>query len=147
MQMRFPGVSGRWFTAGMIAALCAGTATPLVAQSGGGYDLTWTVVAGGGGKSRDGTGLYSLQGTIGQPTVGTMTGSTYSLTGGFWAVPAAIAGDIDGDGHVDVIDLLYLIQGFGTLEGGPGFEPWDDLNDDGAVDVIDLLIMISTFGT
>ena len=51
------------------------------AQSGGGYDLTWSTIDGGGGAS---SGAYSLGGTVGQPDAGAMTGGAYSLVGGFW---------------------------------------------------------------
>jgi len=51
------------------------------AQSGGGYDLTWSTMDGGGGASSG--GAYLLGGTIGQPDAGAMTGGAYSLVGGF----------------------------------------------------------------
>jgi hypothetical protein len=53
------------------------------AQSGGGYDLTWNVIAGGGDTNSAG-GPYSLSGTIGQAEAGTLSGGSYSLSGGFW---------------------------------------------------------------
>ena len=92
-------------------------------------------------------GLYSLRGTIGQPAVGVMSGGSYALTGGFWAVPAAKPGDINGDGQVNVVDLLYLADSFGKNEANTGFLPYDDLNDDGNVDVADLLILAPFWGT
>jgi hypothetical protein len=56
------------------------------AQTGGGYDLTWSTLDGGGGASTGGG--YELSGTFGQFDAGSMTGSvsdkTYSLIGGFW---------------------------------------------------------------
>ena len=52
------------------------------AQSGGGYDLTWNVIAGGGGTSTG--GAYSLSGTIGQSDTDTLSGGAYTLHGGFW---------------------------------------------------------------
>jgi len=53
------------------------------AQSGGGYDLTWNTVDGGGQTFSTGGG-YSLGGTIGQPDAGMLTGGGYTLGGGFW---------------------------------------------------------------
>lgn len=53
------------------------------AQSGGGYDLTWNTIDGGGATFSTG-GSYSLGGTIGQPDAGSMSGGTYQLAGGFW---------------------------------------------------------------
>ena len=40
-----------------------------LAQSGGGYDLSWSTVDGGGGTFSEGGG-YSLGGTVGQPDAG-----------------------------------------------------------------------------
>ncbi len=54
-----------------------------LAQSGGGYDLTWSTVDGGGYTFSSG-GDYSLGGTIGQPDAGVLSGGDYTLIGGFW---------------------------------------------------------------
>jgi hypothetical protein len=55
----------------------------VIAQTGGGYDLTWSTVDGGGATfSLDGG--YSLGGTIGQPDAGMLTDGGYTLGGGFW---------------------------------------------------------------
>jgi len=53
------------------------------AQTGGGYDLSWNTVDGGGAMFSTG-GSYSLGGTIGQPDAGTLSGGGYALAGGFW---------------------------------------------------------------
>ncbi len=59
------------------------SARPANAQSGGGYDLTWNSIDGGGQMFSAG-GAYSLGGTIGQFDAGTMSGGSYTLNGGFW---------------------------------------------------------------
>jgi hypothetical protein len=49
------------------------------------YSIDWYKVAGGGGSSTGGT--YRVSGTGGQHDAGgPMTGGSYSLTGGFWAL-------------------------------------------------------------
>lgn len=53
------------------------------AQSGGGYDLTWNTIDGGGYTWSEGGG-YALGGTIGQPDAGVLQGGGYTLAGGFW---------------------------------------------------------------
>jgi hypothetical protein len=58
------------------------------AQSGGGYDLSWSTVDGGGATWSEGSG-YSLGGTIGQPDAGVLSGGGYTLAGGFWGGAAA----------------------------------------------------------
>ena len=56
----------------------------VVAQTGGGYDLTWNTLDGGGGSSAGGS--YQLTGTLGQPDAGSaLSGGVYSLSGGFWS--------------------------------------------------------------
>jgi hypothetical protein len=66
----------------LLAAAILGASAAL-AQTGGGYDLTWSTIDGGGGSSA-GAG-YQLTGTLGQPDAGaTLNGGIYSLSGGFW---------------------------------------------------------------
>ena len=51
------------------------------------YSIDWHKVSGGGGTSTN--GQYTVSGTIGQHDAGgPMTGSNYSVTGGFWALYA-----------------------------------------------------------
>ncbi len=64
----------------VVAIVLGGVA---LAQTGGGYDLTWWTVDGGGGAVSGGG--YALMGTAGQPDSGNpLTGGGYTLTGGFW---------------------------------------------------------------
>jgi hypothetical protein len=72
-----------------VLAVCALAAYPVLAQQGGGYDLTWNTVDGGGQTSSGGG--YTLSGTIGQPDPGLLTGGEYTLGGGFWAGGAVTA--------------------------------------------------------
>ena len=70
-----------------VAVLAIG-AVAVHAQTGGGYDLSWSTVDGGGGTV-DGGG-YALQGTVGQPDAGpALTGGGYALAGGFWLAGGA----------------------------------------------------------
>jgi glucose/arabinose dehydrogenase len=54
-------------------------------------------------------------------------------------------GDLNGDGVVDVIDLLMLLDAWGECLGGPQ-ECVEDINGDGVVDVLDLLILLDHWG-
>jgi hypothetical protein len=70
-------------TLSLISLLAASSV--VFAQSGGGYDLSWSTVDGGGGTFSSG-GSYSLGGTVGQPDAGAMmSGGGYTLAGGYWA--------------------------------------------------------------
>jgi hypothetical protein len=57
-----------------------------VAQTGGGYDVSWHTIDGGGGTATGGG--YMLAGTLGQPDAGAQSGGGYTLNGGFWASAA-----------------------------------------------------------
>ena len=48
--------------------------------------IDWWTVDGGGGPSTG--GVFTVSGTLGQPDAGVMSGGQFTLTGGFWAVPA-----------------------------------------------------------
>lgn len=53
------------------------------------YSIDWFKIAGGGGTSTNGS--YSMSGTIGQHDAGgIMSGGSYSLVGGFWALPVLV---------------------------------------------------------
>jgi len=74
------------------AILTVSLASVAGAQTGGGYDLTWSTVDGGGGSSSGGD--YTVDGTIGQADAGTHSGGDYTLGGGFWAGFAAALNSI-----------------------------------------------------
>jgi hypothetical protein len=58
--------------------------TKALAQTGGGYSLTWSTIDSGGGSSAG--GAISISGTIGQPDAGpVLNGGPFSLLGGFWS--------------------------------------------------------------
>ena len=71
------------FTLGAICAACALSATPIHAQSGGQFELSWSTIDGGGGRSSG--GQFTLNGTIGQPDAGVLAGGNFKLDGGFWS--------------------------------------------------------------
>jgi len=80
--MRHRGLSKvQWLSLGAIIALLLIAVTTAVAQTGGGFDLSWNSIDGGGGASTG--GAYSLTGTIGQWDAGAMSGGAYTLEGGF----------------------------------------------------------------
>ena len=60
--------------------------------------------------------------------------------------PPYIVGDINNDGHIDVVDLLYLADSWGKVIGQAGYDAGNDLNGDFAVDVLDLLAMAGNWG-
>jgi hypothetical protein len=135
---------------GLLAVLVLGAATLLTtaarAQSGGGYDLSWWTIDGGGITFATG-GTFNLGGTVGQPDASNaLTGGAFSLTGGFWFMPPCIAhnGDVDANGCIDDADLLEVLFAFGNTGSGLGRV---DVNCDQVVDDGDLLEVLFNFGS
>lgn len=86
-----PIIFGRRYV-GMLLAILALIllADHVLAQSGGGYEITAFTVDAGGGESCGGN--FAIAGVIGQPDAGKMTGGSYTVEGGLSPVancPAA----------------------------------------------------------
>jgi len=96
----------------------------LAATANSDYKIAWYTIDGGGGTSSG--GQYKLTGTIGQPDAAYSASGNYELLGGFWPggplcivefadfarfagqwlySGTSLAGDLDGDGDVDIKDL------------------------------------------
>jgi Ca2+-binding EF-hand superfamily protein len=58
-----------------------------------------------------------------------------------WGYASACPEDVNGDGFVDVEDLLAVLAAWGQT-GVPA-----DVNTDGVVDVADLLLILAAWGT
>ncbi len=126
------------------------TATAMLLASAlaaaGDLAITTHSIDGGGGTSSGGD--FVLTGTIGQPDAGpAATGGDFSMVGGFWRsggdATDPCPADIDGDGNVDVPDLIELIVAWGDCGGGscPA-----DIDGSGVVDVSDLVALIVAWG-
>ena len=150
-----PVSSKRTLPAFVALSLVIILATAVSAQlAGGGPEINWYTIDGGGGTSTGGT--YSLSGTIGQPDAGgPMTGGTSSVPGGFW--PGAIPlndcpADIVANNSVDVNDLLAVITTWGSCplpcppRCAADIAPLGPPQGNCAVDVNDLLAVITTWG-
>lgn len=71
-----------------------------------------------------------------------------SATSGAFRVTSGegLAGDLDGDGDVDLGDLSRLLSAFGTCLGDAGFDPAADIDGDGCVGLPDLSALLTNFG-
>lgn len=75
------------------ALLCGlGVAGVVWAMSSASYAIEWDVIGGGGGHAA--AGAYELDGTVGQPVVGVVSGGSFELCAGFWCGVQAVEYDI-----------------------------------------------------
>jgi len=61
-------------------------------------------------------------------------------------VLVTIAGDVNGDGTVNVLDLTIVSLSYGNFKGEPDYNPEADLNEDGIVDMQDLATVARNLG-
>ncbi len=90
---------------------------------------------------------YTHPGTPAETKVGRMLldfllASPFSRT---WFRGTYVPGDIDGDGHVDVVDLLTFVPCFGMTLGQRGYDPACDLDGNNSADVVDLLTLVGNW--
>lgn len=127
--------------AGLVVAWLLSGLPVALAQTGGPYDLSWHNIGPGGSASG---GSYDLLGSIGQPDAATMSGGSYTLTGGFLpgGPTCALAGDLDGDGQVTVVDIQMIAAAW--PQSTASF-PYDQ-NGDGDLDIQDVTLVAAQFG-
>jgi hypothetical protein len=65
-----------------LAVLAAALGSTAIQAAPEAFSLSWWTVDNGGGTSAG--GAYVLQGTIGQPDPGCLSGAGFTLDGGFW---------------------------------------------------------------
>ncbi|MBT9153301.1 MAG: Cellulosomal-scaffolding protein A [Firmicutes bacterium] len=103
--------------------------------------------------------------TQGNFSIGGLAAGTYTLrvaTPGFLAAsrqiivnsatpsPTAnfvlVSGDLNGDGKIDIFDVVILSNAFGSALGQPHWDVRADLNLDGRVDILDVVAVTRNFG-
>ncbi len=118
----------------MLSLLLAGSAAA---------DIDWQVISGGGVRATSPS--YVVSGTVGQTAVGSGTAGGKIGRHGFWqdfAVASFICGDVNNDGTVNVLDIIFLIDY--KFKGGPApaILASADVNSDGSINVLDIIFLI-----
>lgn len=128
-----------WYWIGILTisiSICSTT------SSNAQLDISWYTMDSGGGNSVG--GMFELDGTIGQIDAGTLTGGTFKLTGGFWAVaqPATLLGDVNLDGTVNLLDVDPFVD---RISSGT-YQAEADCNQDGTINLLDIDPFIAILG-
>lgn len=79
------------------------------------------------------------------PFGGLVQGPDYLTT--FVVDPIDRIGDIDGDGTVNVFDVMVIAEAWNTRTGDPAFDPRCDLDGDRAVNVFDIFVLAENWGS
>ena len=91
-----------------LAGTCAASA---IAQP---YSIDWFKIAGGGGLNSTG-GTYAVSGTLGQHDAGGPSdGGSYTLVGGFWALPTLVQTP-----GAPTLHITSAAPGFATISWTP----------------------------
>jgi hypothetical protein len=109
-------------------------------------NVQWNETYGGGGHEQARSMVQTADGGY------ALAGYTTSFGAGsfdFWLVKVArpiLVGDVDGNGKVNIIDVLMVAKAFGTDSHSPSWNPKLDVNSDSKVDIIDILATAKNFG-
>jgi len=130
-----------------VAPRAAGAASPSAD-----YHIDWwSVNSGGRDLAADG---YLMNFSAGQAVVGVVTGNSYRLEQGHWLGGEAAAacdcgmwGDVNGDGFINPVDVLYVVSY--VYKGLDGRAVWPDcpratgdVNCDSAVNPLDMAFYV-----
>ena len=130
----------------------------------GGSPIDWSA-----GKSQNWLSLSKTSGTLGAGSTDSVTvsigSSAASLARGTYndtvtfsirnssgtvtrtaSLSIVLIGDVDNDGVVSILDVLRLVQAYGTSTSEAGFDATCDFNHDGEIDLADLVMMAGNFG-
>jgi hypothetical protein len=61
-------------------------------------------------------------------------------------VDVSLTGDINGDGVINIQDIVIAALAFGAKVGDSKYDPYADLKNDGLIDIVDLVIIGVNFG-
>jgi hypothetical protein len=57
-----------------------------------------------------------------------------------------LAGDVDGDRHVSIFDIVKMASVYGISQPDPRYNPNCDVDGDGDIDIFDIVIAAGNYG-
>jgi hypothetical protein len=62
------------------------------------------------------------------------------------STPCILFGDLNGDGDVDIVDIMMVASHWNTSMGDPNYNPTCDLDSDGDIDITDIMLVAVHWG-
>ena len=107
------------------------------------YDINASLVASSGEVQASES--YRLQSATGQSTdVGPRSSENYQLLSGY--LPCKLLGDLDGNGRVDVVDIMMVASRWRCRSGDDCYHKRFDLDKDGDIDIVDIMLVVARWG-
>ena len=107
------------------------------------YDIKASLVASSGEYQTSES--YRLQSATGQSTdVGPRSSENYQLLSGY--LPCKLIGDLDGNGRVDVVDIMLVASKWRCQRGDDCYHERYDLDKDGDIDIVDIMKVAARWG-
>jgi hypothetical protein len=116
-----------------------------------GQQIKWQVISSGGSQGTS-TNM-KLSGTVGQTVYGHGTGGNFKFIGGFLqnfgkaVAPCTDCGDANGDGGIDISDVVFVISYIFSGGAAPGDcstpQGLGDADGSGSVDISDVVYVIA----
>ena len=129
----------------LVFVLVLGGENPQAKSKSSTFEMTSDVLCGTGGKSQSTT--FTLKVSAGaQPSpIGKQTSTNFDASAGwvYTSQPSFKRGDVNGDGKIDVVDVVYLINYLFNDGPPPCPKEAGDANCDGSVNVIDVVYLIN----
>ena len=104
----------------------------LLTDTAGTYNLTFKLPSGAMG------GIYTLYVSSAYMEQNATNSTTFEFI--------ALLGDVNGDGIVDIYDVVTVATAFGSYPGHPKWNPDADLVPDSLIDIFDIVTVAKNFG-
>jgi hypothetical protein len=129
----------------LISMLCLFASMANAEMSSTSYRISATVISGGGNAMSSAS--YHTVSTLGQPSpLGTAASASYNNSPGFWHTLLMITlGDVNGDGNVDLEDVISALQ-IVTGQASSSIMLQSDANGDGYIGMAEALMILRQLG-
>lgn len=122
----------------LAAAMCAPAAHAQL-------QINWSTIDGGGGTSAGGS--FTLSGTMGQPDAGVLSGGSFAVSGGFWAVvqTAVCYANCDGSTIAPVLNVSDFACFLNSFAAGEPYANCDGSTASPVLNVQDFACFLNAF--